>query len=75
MLIRCYSANAQDFGIRTVVVSSIPPAEAGVTVGDQYEWDEVWQSWPDIDTKNGTIDIDSLAYFPGAPSPNRRQGS
>jgi hypothetical protein len=26
----------------------------------------VWQSWPDIDLANGTIDINALAYFPGA---------
>jgi hypothetical protein len=31
----------QEFGVRTVVVSSMEAAEAGVTVGDQYEWDEV----------------------------------
>jgi hypothetical protein len=31
----------QEYGIRTVVVSNIEAAAAGVTVGDQYEWDEV----------------------------------
>lgn len=133
------AAHMQDFGIRMVVVSNVTAADAGVTVGDQYEWDEVrhsfcplsslsgsccqwrtdgasvehqhqlcvslgldqtgspaaapqsdyaprrgsrwlmtdddmkrrwapqvWQSWPDIDLKNGTIELSSLAYFPGA---------
>lgn len=31
----------QEYGIRTVVVSNIEAEAAGVTVGDQYEWDEV----------------------------------
>jgi hypothetical protein len=31
----------QEYGIRTVVVSNIQAEAAGVTVGDQYEWDEV----------------------------------
>ena len=37
----------QEYGIRTVVVSNIEAEAAGVTVGDQYEWDEVQCSCSD----------------------------
>lgn len=52
-----------------MVVSKVPAEEAGVTPGEQYEWDEVWHSWPDIDDENGTLDIGTIAYFSGGVHP------
>ena len=30
---------------------------------------QVWQTWPDIDDQNGTLDINTIAYFKGVTMP------
>ncbi len=56
----------QDLGIRTVVVTSVPVSESGVPTETKEQFSETWDYWPDISDENGTLDIGSIAYFPGA---------